>query len=1240
MDSLDKMCPMLKYKYIFIWCVFLTVLTSCSSTKNTAATRWYHSFNTRYNVYFNGDMAYQEAMKSQLEGYKENYTDMILMHPVSALPKEKAEPGGSFDRSVEKAVKAIKTHSIQTKPERKPGKRNDPKYKEWMSRSEYNPFLHNAWMLLGKSQFHNGDFLQAASTFSYVSRIYNTQPEIGLDAKLWQARCYSELEWYYEAEDIFNKLDKNALSNRLKDWHDTVYADLLIKQKKYREATPYLQTAIKSEKNKLQKTREKYLLGQIYAAIGEKDLAYNAFGDVSSSNAPYILEFSARIRQTEVYSGADTSKVTRQLRKMAKSSKNKDYLDQLYYALGNIYMSIPDTLHAIESYELGVEKSVQQGIDKALNQIQLGDIYFSQRKFINAQPNYGEALSQLKKEDQTYTRVSHRSAILDELVVHLEAIELQDSLLRLSKMDDGERLKVIEKLIAELKKKEEEEKNSAEREEFLAEQESIRAELGANLPNPAGVGGILPPGTEGSFYFYNPQVVAQGKNAFQQKWGRRKLEDDWRRKNKSNPMFDPFAEEEEIEDSAIAENTEEEIPDSEMSDKMNQEEVAIELSTDPYDPQYYLQQIPTTEEDIAASNLIIADALYNAAVIYKEKLEDIPLALETFDTLNNRYPDNENKLSAYYHIYLVYLKDGNTAMSSMYKQKILSEFPSSELAVAMTDPEYEYNLKMLYVLPESLYQETYEAYMNGNINKIRKNYEEMVRKYNQSPLMPKFMFLNALSYVQSNDANGFKDQLKELINRYPDADVSVLAAEMMKGFQRGLVLSSSGDNMLARGGLFNIRFGERNEDGELLEDISEISFSPDTETPHILLMIYPQGSINENILLYTVANFNFGNFTVSDFDLEKTTMGEVGLLQVKGFNNFREITQYVQMIYTPEGYANELEQAALIVPISMENYSILMRGKSLEEYMDFFEDYFEKDYRNLIERWHLKQEQEIEVSFDETEQKIEEVIKDNLEDAVPEEIISEEKEDEKEIQAEIDTLKIDSLTQDSINIPSLSELEQQRIDNKVDELEGSAEKLLDKSSEILEDANNIIDEIANDPIRGLQKLFKRKKSSNPIDEYVKEQERIEKELQKQLKKEKEEEEKKLRELAKQKEKERKEEEKKKKEEEKALEKEKKIQQEIQQKELEEKEKAAQREKEEEKEKIRQQREELKNEREKAREEIRLQRELEKQEALKKREELKKQREAEKEEARKKREQEKIEAKKLREQKKEEAKKEK
>jgi tetratricopeptide (TPR) repeat protein len=1198
---------MLKYKSAFIFFALPVLLASCSSTKNTGGTRWYHSFNTRYNVYFNGDMAYREALKTQQESYQENYSETILMFPVSALPKDKENPGGAFDRAIEKGVKAIKTHSIQAKPDRQAGKRNDPKYREWMNRKEYNPFLHNAWMLMAEAQFHNGDFLQASSSFAYISRLYSTQPEIAIKAKIGQARCYSEIGWFYEADDILSKIQRDGLPEKLQKWYETVYADYLIKQKRYAEAVPYLQTAIHAEKNRLQKNREKYLLGQIYSQLGERESAYRTFGEITSASVAYPLVFSAKIRQTEVYAGKDTAKVIKQLRKMTKSSKNKDYLDQIYYALGNIYRSIPDTANAIVSYEMGVEKSTLQGLDKAFNQICLGDIYFEQRKFIKAQPNYAGALPQLKKEDEAYPRVSRRSEILDGLVVYAEAVELQDSLQRLSKMSEEDRLAVVNKIIADLIKKEEEERKKQEREDYLSEQESVRSQLNTRPDQKPAPGMVIPPGDENLFYFYNPQIVAIGKNTFQQKWGRRKLEDDWRRRNKTNPL----AEENESNENNEGNENNESNESNENNENINEgeEKAAVEASSDPHEPNFYLQQIPVTEEDIEASNLILADGLYNMAVIYKDGLEDFGLALETFDVLDTRFPEHENKLMAYYHIYLIYLKEDNMEMANLYKQKIRAEFPDSEYAIAMADPNYEYNLKMMDAIQDSLYQETYQAYLNNDIRKITENYQLISTKYSLSKLMPKFMFLNALSYVQMNDANGFKEQLKELISKYPEADVSVLAAEMMKGFQKGLLLSASGDNMLARGSLFNIRLGI---EGDVSEEVSELKFSEETNTPYELLIVYPQGAINENLLLYTVAGFNFGNFIINDFDLEKTSVNGIGILQIKNFNNFPEILQYIQMIYGPEGYAPALEQSVVIVPISVENYATLMRGKSLEEYMNFFEEHFGKENQNMIERWKLKQAQELEVISEDLENETE------TPDILPE-TETEAETETKEIEEEITEVQKENpvetipLNTDTVKVDlTLEELERQRIERRLEELENQADDIFNQGYEKVNDATATINEIMSDPIRGIQKLFKRKKSSNAIDEYAKEQEKAEKERQKQLKKERQEEEKALRELLKHKEKEQNERLKKQAEEEKSLLKEK----EKRETELANSKKAEEKAKADEKKRIQKEKEDARKQKEKERKETQKIKEKERKEKAKAREEERKIKEKERKEAQK------------------------
>jgi tetratricopeptide (TPR) repeat protein len=922
--------------FAFYW------LASCGTAKNTKARRFYHAVNSQYNIYYNGKTAFDEALAAMQNGYKESYTDLILMYPISAQPKDKAETGGPFDRAIEKGNKAVKTHSIKTKPAKKPGWRNNPKQRAFQEQEEYNPFLKHCWLLIGQGQFYNANFLQASATFSYIARHYATDEAVAAEAQLWQARCYAEINWFYEAENILDRLNRDGVPEKNLDRYAAVYADYLIKNKRFEEAVPYLQTAIEAEKNKRQRSRMKYLLGQIYAGLELNDLAYRTFGEVVRSTPPYELEFAARIRQTEVFPGGNERKVIRMLESMSRNEKNKEYLDQVYYAWGNIYLAGGDTLQAIRHYESGVEKSVRNGMDKAVLQIKLGDIYFRMRDYIKAQPCFSGAAAIIQKEYKDYERVARLSAVLDELVVHAEAIHLQDSLQTLGRMPEEERLAAIDRIIEQLIREEEEAKAQAEKDAYLAQQASM--ETGIDRPGTDTNVPALPVAPGGSaFYFYNPQMVAQGKTQFQRKWGRRTLEDDWRRRNK---QLNTFAENEEQE--AVA------TPGAEAGGEGNEGVAAGDslagdlpegLSDDPKTREYYLQQIPFTAEDIEASNQIVVDGLYNMAMIYKDKLEDLPLAIEGFEELESRFPENKYLLESYYQVYLLALRTRNAELAGRYKAKMTAAFPESDYSAAISDPEYEHRIRTMDSVQSALYEASYHSYLAQDTAAVRRNYETVGARYPLAGLLPKFMFLNALTYVQQGDAEGFKEALKALVEKYPKADVSELAGEMLKGVLRGREMVQ-GD---VRGMTWNLRFG-LGADGSLSAADSARTFSAEPNQPCRIVLMYPAGRVDDNQLLYAVAAYNFANFMVKEFDFAFAEAAPLRTLSISGFIHFDEALQYYRMIYGKDGYASSLNREVTVAPISDENYTTLMRGKTLEEYVLFLEEHYASGAAELIAR--------------------------------------------------------------------------------------------------------------------------------------------------------------------------------------------------------------------------------------------------------------------------------------------------
>ena len=368
-----------KYLLTLIGVACLLAFTACSTQKNTGKSRWWHAFNARYNTYYNGKVAFIEGAEEQEKGHKDNFTEIIPLY-VAGDKNTKIMGAAKYARTIEKMEKAIKRHSIKKRPEWNKSRRKTDKDIEWLNRREYNPFLWKAWLLMGKSQFNMGKFDEAAATFSYMSRLYATQPAILGIARAWQAKSYVELGWLYDAEDLITKQRRDTMHYRARtDW-DYTLADYYIESKQYEQAVTYLQKVIKHEKRKTQKAREWFLMGQLQTLLGNKKEADRAYRKVIHMNPPYELEFNAHIAQTEVMAQGNAKKMIRKLKRMAASDNNKDYLDQVYYAMGNIYLLQKDTVNAIVAYEKGCSKATRTGIEKGVLLLHLGNLYWQKEK--------------------------------------------------------------------------------------------------------------------------------------------------------------------------------------------------------------------------------------------------------------------------------------------------------------------------------------------------------------------------------------------------------------------------------------------------------------------------------------------------------------------------------------------------------------------------------------------------------------------------------------------------------------------------------------------------------------------------------------------------------------------------------------------------------------------------------------------------------------------------------------------
>jgi len=918
---------MMRHRLLPLATLALLLFTACSTQQNTWLSRNYQEMNTRFNVHFNGEQAYLLGVNQMNAGFNEDFSKILPMYQVSNHASAKAT-SSNMDRAIEKCQKAIKTHSIRVKPKKKPGPKASAEAKRYFSQEEFNPFMDDVFMLMANAQFSKADFLGASATCSYIIRHFSTDKKRCDEAGILQARAYTEMEWYYEAENLLNDLNKESLTPSLTAEFAAATADLLIRRKKYAEALPYLEVASRKIHNKREKARWSYLLGQLYQETGKRDKAYQIYSAIPAMNPPYEMELSARIRQSEVFPGTDPKKPLKKLIRLSKSSKNTAYLDQVYYAIGNLYFAAKDTVKALENLNLSLLKAVKSGPHKLKTLLTLGDFYYRNERYMEAEPFYTQAMSLMGKEDERYLDATVRNNILKELAPPLKVVFLEDSLQAVAKMPEKDRLELITHLMKAAEKKAKEAARLKAAQETAAANENQRAQN-------AGPDNTADPVTEDlgidkSWYFYNPSTVEKGMKDFRKKWGKRALNDDWRH-NRKTPLF-------ENQTAVQSNNTDSVKPEKVVTDSVTAKDSVPDLTKGADDPtklNYYLKDLPFTEEQLAVSGEKIAEGLYKSGLAYREQLENDRLALQSFNRLENDYPKSKYLENAWYIMYLIYKQQKQEVSADSARAKLLRTYPDRPYSNRLKNPDYIEKLIEMYQVQDTLYANTYGDYLKQRTDSLFNRSKYALTNYPASNLLPKFTFLEAMEYARTGRPEDFHHMLTQIRDSFPASDYLKELEPIVKGM---LAYWDAGRRPVPSAGFTNLLSAKDVQlvDSMALLDSLAKSFAFKPEEPHFILMVYDSAYIKINRLQFDVALYDFTNFLVRDYDLRLSKIGKLDVLLISGFENALDAVRYRSWIQFQGQKPEEKYSGLRLIIVSESNLKLLEEGVSPEKYETFF----------------------------------------------------------------------------------------------------------------------------------------------------------------------------------------------------------------------------------------------------------------------------------------------------------------
>lgn len=883
-------------RFLFTTLLFVLVLASgCSTQKNTPVTRTYHNITSRYNYYFNAKESYNSALNRVEESFSYNYTFPL---PVLLLGDKQVASmvGGDMDRAITKCTNMISRHSITVKPERKRGVQS-PKERQFYNQNEFVRWVREGWLLIGKARAWKGAYDEARMTLEY-NLVQFPETPIFYESQIWLARLDILANDFVAAEDRLRALSSNRRYPKDKHFRhllESTYALLYQRQENVPQTIKYLERALENAPDKEHRTRYMFLLAQLYQ-IEKKFAESNRYLQrVIRANPSYEMSFNARVNIASNFQGRGSgNEMVRELNKMANDEKNTEFLDQIYFALGNIEQTRGNMDKAIEYYQLSAQKSVNNNHQKGLSYLILADYFFEKPNYTQSQAYYDSAYHALDQDFPGYTELEVKAQNLNKLVENLNIVSREDSLQRVAAMSPRERDAIIAELIKAVREEEErlrqEEREGRDR--FAHFQQTQR--------------GRTQPDQGGKWYFYNQSSLSYGLSEFQMRWGRRKLEDNWRRSNKRETL-----------DQTLAQTQTSATDTSGMPAKV----------LDNKSREFYLQDLPLNDSLLAQSYEQIQEALFRVGETYENQLKDYPEAIKAYELLAQRYPQSEFTLSAYYNLYQIARFNQQPDQMERHKQRLISQFPNSTYALMLSNPDYLENLQKENRLREEYYQNTFELYRQGQCNDATRMAREGLSRYADSDVAPMFQFIIAQCAGRSGNIRAYRAELNTVIEQYPQSEVAQSAATIITMLdQRELQLASAQPGEV----------GESQPADGVTAPVVGYS-TPQGE--HLFLAIVPKNSpINQ--LRFNLVSFNVDHYINLNLNVTSTELTDfVVLIQVESFKSRQEAMEYFIKVNAEQGLMGGLPEADYsYVVISRDNLEVFKGDKSVAGYLNFFRE--------------------------------------------------------------------------------------------------------------------------------------------------------------------------------------------------------------------------------------------------------------------------------------------------------------
>lgn len=906
---------------MLVGAMMVLVFGGCSTQKAKWANITFHNTTCHYNTWWNGNESYKEGLKKLGKTFNDDYTQILPVYQIGS--KEKAMGiYPQMDKAIEKGIKGIKKHSI------------------YVQGREYVKYVKNCYLLTAYATFYKQDYAACANTCRLILSQYGGSSEAD-EARILLARCLTQEKQYADAESaldlLVNEQAKDNFEPKLADKLYMAMIEAVLPQEKYKKSVQYIRLALDETTDRRTKARLYFIMAQIYQKLEKRPTATKYYEKVLKCRPDYVMEFNARINIASCANEEHTNlaEVEKSLDRMLKDKKNEEFRDQIYYAKGEMYLGMKDAKKACDNFKQSVSAASGNPSQKAKSALRLADVLYElYENYDEAQLYYDTAMHIIKAGYPHYDEIRSRYNTLTALVENTRTIYRNDSLLLWADMDPQKRSKLIEKKIADLRQREKEE----------AERQMI-AELNQDALAQQNV-------LQGDWYFYNHNTVSKGKQTFRQRWGVRTLDDYWFLANRNSFAMGSMI--------PGMESADDELADADSTGADSTRAVSPrENPDDPHYAAYYLKDLPKTQGQRDTMHLEIARCLLNAGYIYYDGIENTERALECYLRLAQDYPGSDEIVQAFYQLWRIYSKQGNTPQANYYKDMVLMGFPDCDYANMIRDDQYYLEIIKRSEVAQNEYATVYSLYRRRKYRDVVAHVDQALTLYSEEPLMGKFKYWKGLALAQTGDTSTATATFEAIIADYADTSRLVELAKEQLAYLRTGYFTSSAENISA-----DDEAKGRKRYGENVSDVasaqkgqgesgtgSEEQLPPESlmyrykeNMQHYVAVLIDDRKIVATQLQYAIADFNMQNYSNSGYRASPLLFTDtVQMLTVHRFKNAQEAEDYRTHLLLDGGPLSKYDPKDYqVFSISTQNYNTFYNQKNIEAYRKFYEYYYKK----------------------------------------------------------------------------------------------------------------------------------------------------------------------------------------------------------------------------------------------------------------------------------------------------------